>query len=139
MTLLERSERCDGTCDDGGCGDAEERDGEGDEEDREPCDLVGLGVRHDEALLDNEAAERVRRLHKDYHRHPYPQPCGHGDGGQNLHQANDDQNEVRDAIENSVASGICLGLCMGMAFGLFDGSDGVEHTDKGETPSERDE
>ena len=40
---------------------------------------------------------------------------------------------------NSVASGICLGLCMGMAFGLFDGSDGVEHTDKGETPSERDE
>ena len=59
MALLHCGECRDGARDDSGHGDAEERDGKGDEEDREPCDLVGPGVRHDEALLDNEAAERV--------------------------------------------------------------------------------
>ena len=61
MALLDCGERRYGTRDDGGRGDAEKWDGKGDEEDREPCDLVGFDVRHDEALLDNEAADRILR------------------------------------------------------------------------------
>ena len=99
MPFLHRCERCHSTCKGAGRCDAGEWDGKGDEEDHEPCDLVGLGMWHDETSLDNKAADRVRRLYEGYRRNPYPQPRGHGDSGQNLRQANDDQHEVRDAVE----------------------------------------
>ena len=99
MSLLYGGKRRDCTRDDGGHGDAKHGYGEGNEECHEPCGFVRDGMGHDKAFLHHKAACHVRHLHEGYRSNPRPQPYGHVDGGEQLHQADDNQNEIGDAVE----------------------------------------